>query len=100
MGLNSFEKWDTMTRTNGQSSENFLMQYYVAFHEVKKHDSRMAMSDHLLVMKGLARLQFEDKDKTQILSRMKGACQNSQAHQHDQEYLREVGRSVDGTEER
>ena len=71
LGLNSFEKWDTMTRSKGQSSEAFLMQYDVAFHDLKKHDARVSMSDQLLVMKGLARLQIDDKDKTQILSRMK-----------------------------
>ena len=71
LGLNSFEKWDTMTRSKGQSSEAFLMQYDVAFHDLMKHDSRVSMSDQLLVMKGLSRLQIDDKDKTQILSRMK-----------------------------
>ena len=60
LGLNSFEKWDTMTRSKGQSSEAFLMQYDVAFHDLKKHDSRVSMSDQLLVMKGLARLQIDD----------------------------------------
>ena len=71
IGWYSFEKWDGMTRTKNQSSENFILQYNVAFDDVKKHDAKVSMSDQLLAMKALARLQIDDKDKTQILSRMK-----------------------------
>ena len=65
LGLSSFEKWDGMSRFKNQSSAN------VAFNELKKHDSKVSMSDQLLTMKALARLQISAKDKTLIMSRMK-----------------------------
>ena len=68
----TFTKWENMRRQKGETTEQFMLNYELTFHELQKHDIEVQCSERLLALKALDRLEIEPDKQAQILSAVKG----------------------------